>query len=27
MELPDFVIAVIEDLLAISGGLFVASRM
>jgi uncharacterized membrane protein len=27
MNLPDFVVAVIEDLLAISGGLFVASRM
>jgi len=27
MELPDFVVAVIEDLLAISGGLYVASRM
>jgi len=27
MELPDFVVAVIEDLLAISGGLFIASRM
>lgn len=27
MEVSDFVIAVIEDLLAISGGLFVASRM
>lgn len=27
MELPDFVVAVIEDLLAISGGLFVVSRM
>jgi uncharacterized membrane protein len=27
MDLPDFVVAVIEDLLAISGGLFVASRM
>jgi len=25
--LPDFVVAVVEDLLAISGGLFVASRM
>jgi uncharacterized membrane protein len=27
MEVPDFVIAVIEDLLAISGGLYVVSRM
>jgi uncharacterized membrane protein len=27
MKLPDFVVAVIEDLLAISGGLFIASRM
>ena len=27
MNLPDFVVAVVEDLLAISGGLFVASRM
>lgn len=27
MNVPDFVIAVVEDLLAISGGLFVASRM
>jgi uncharacterized membrane protein len=27
MNLPDFVVAVMEDLLAISGGLFVASRM
>jgi uncharacterized membrane protein len=27
MRVPDFVIAVIEDLLAISGGLFVTSRM
>lgn len=27
MQLPDFVVAVIEDLLAISGGLFVCSRM
>ena len=27
MRVPDFVIAVVEDLLAISGGLFVASRM
>jgi uncharacterized membrane protein len=27
MNLPDFVVAVIEDLLTISGGLFVASRM
>ncbi len=27
MRVPDFVIAVVEDLLAISGGLFVTSRM
>lgn len=27
MNLPDFVIAVVEDLLAISGGLFVMSKM
>lgn len=27
MNLPDFVIAVVEDLLAISGGLFVVSKM
>jgi len=27
MELPDFVVAVVEDLLAISGGLFIVSRM
>jgi uncharacterized membrane protein len=27
MNLPDFVVAVVEDLLAISGGLFVVSRM
>jgi uncharacterized membrane protein len=27
MKLPDFVVAVVEDLLAISGGLFVVSRM
>lgn len=27
VRLPDFVVAVIEDLLALSGGLFVASRM
>lgn len=27
MQLPDFVIAVVEDLLAISGGLYVVSRM
>lgn len=27
MNLPDFVVAVVEDLLAISGGLFVTSRM
>jgi uncharacterized membrane protein len=27
MKLPDFVVAVVEDLLTISGGLFVVSRM
>jgi uncharacterized membrane protein len=27
MNVPDFVVAVVEDLLAISGGLFVVSRM
>ena len=27
MNLPDFVVAVVEDLLTISGGLFVVSRM
>ncbi|QNI36970.1 DUF4126 family protein [Edaphobacter albus] len=27
MNLPDFVVAVVEDLLAISGGLFVVSKM
>jgi uncharacterized membrane protein len=27
MSLPDFVVAVVEDLLAISGGLFLVSRM
>jgi uncharacterized membrane protein len=27
MNLPDFVVAVVEDLLAISGGLFLVSRL